>query len=243
MVEYSYSKNGLVIFVKRFFSFFLFLLMIQAVSAASTCDYSEQVRLQRSAANVKMSYEIRNIWYDQNGNVFTEGEGIENNALYTPSSRVYVYFLNVTNALNGEVEFDAGDLSNIHEYKIRILSNSSRCMGDNLRTSTIFTPMYNVYHEQTECKYIPNYEYCKEYITSPILATAEVVRKRTGEAYNRYLNNIPVETVVKEVPFWDQIGFWFQNVWIYFALALGLFFLMAIVVIIVVIRKRKKEIL
>ena len=147
------------------------------------------------------------------------------------------------NALNGEVEFDAGDLSNIHEYKIRILSNSSRCMGDNLRTSTIFTPMYNVYHEQTECKYIPNYEYCKEYITSPILATAEVVRKRTGEAYNRYLNNIPVETVVKEVPFWDQIGFWFQNVWIYFALALGLFFLMAIVVIIVVIRKRKKEIL
>lgn len=249
---------------KCFWMFFVFFFFLFTSNAASICDYSEQVVLNHIASTVKANYEIRTIWKDANGNIVEENEEIKKNALYTSSSKVYVTFLNIQEEIyitvqndkdfsrtyyyndtsEGIIEIDGGNLSSIINYTVSIYSNSDHCRGELLRTLAFVTPMYNSYSEQPECVYIPNFDYCKKYVTTPMVVSSDEIKSSTSDAYSRYLNSLPHDKNEEEqINIINKLILLFQTYKVYFILAICIILLVVIIILFVIIKKRKKRIL
>ena len=70
----------------------LFCFTIQNVSAASTCNYDEQVELNNLSSTVKTGYEIKRVVTDMEGNVLPdvkEEEAVEDSP-YVLSTRIQI---------------------------------------------------------------------------------------------------------------------------------------------------------
>lgn len=248
----------------RIFSFLLVIFFVSfpiSSNAASVCDYSEQVKLQNIAATIKVGYEIRTVWRDQKGNVVSESEEVKNNGLYKSTLEGYVHLMNITDdvyvtvkrgdsfnktyfykdTVAGYVELFTGNLVQVLDYDITIYSNSNNCPGDSLRTTRVTVPMYNSYHESPECPYIPNNEYCKEFITTPFLASDSEIKRRIGTAYNNYLNSNYREQEEKNTSFWENVSSLIHENQTMVYVGLVIFGVIVFSLVIVVIVKRNKN--
>jgi len=217
---------------------FMLLFCLENVTAASTCDYSEQVELNNAASAIQVNYEVHKTLMDPDGNVVSEEEAQKYLSESLIGDDTYAYFTNMQiHVLNmseniylsikgdngfektyyyvdtdqGTLSIDGGDLSKIINYEINIYSNSDRCRGDFLRKTTLVTPMINEYHNTTGCFYLPNYEYCQEYITSPFYATDIEIVSKIDDEYTKYLDSLQQEEEEKNKSFWEKLGDFFQE--------------------------------
>ena len=105
----------------------LFFLIVKNVNAASTCDYSEQVRLQTIASNVKVSYEANVRQTDE----FADIDSINDpNGAYIVERYVEITILNITEDIYVSVETNKStDVQSYHyqdtdEGTLRILKSN-----------------------------------------------------------------------------------------------------------------------
>lgn len=243
-----------------------FFMSLKVANAASTCDYSEQVNLSSAASVVQAKYDIQRVVIDVDGNIVPNmnPDEVTEDDEYAFITTLKVNFLNLSEDVyifvkgdsgyeqtfyysdsnSGNIELDGGDLSKVINYKITVYSNSNNCKGEILRTFDFVTPMINPYASLNGCYEMPNFEYCREYLTTPFYASdTEIINEITNE-YERYRNNLVNEEENKEEKsFWDNVRNFYQKNKVLIFSIIGGIVVIGIVVTVVVIRKQRSRIL
>ena len=243
-----------------------FFLTTQFANAASTCDYSEQVKLSSAASVVQAKYDIKRVVIDVDGKVVPDmnPDDVTEDDEYAFITSLKVNLLNLSNDIyvlvkgdngyertfyysdsnQGIIEFDGGDLSKIVRYKITIYSNSNNCKGEVLRNIDLTTPMINSYAYLNSCYLMPNFEYCKEYITTPFYASETDIMNEISKEYEKYKNTIVEEEENKEEKsFLDKLRDFYQKNKIIIFCVIGVVLVACALVTVVVIRKQRSRIL
>ncbi len=183
----------------------LFIVGVTNASAASACDYETQVKLNSEAANIKTSYEIKEI---KTGNQVLSDmdEGMEDEvytgvvvSIYNLTDNLY---LEVTNSLTGEkktytyadtdngtITFTRGEKSGLGEivtYEVMVYSNHSDCKGEELKKINVVTPRYNYFSAEGLCADEKNAKkyYCQPYITEELNMSYEDFVKQAMAVQN-----------------------------------------------------------
>ncbi len=74
---------------------------------------------------------------------------------------------------NGEITIKVPDVDTIREYKVRVFSNDTSCLGEEISSPpSVKTPMYNPYSEYEVCLNQSKY-YCQPYVTTEITTNEE----------------------------------------------------------------------
>lgn len=173
--------------LKRLFLLAIILWTPNLVNAASSCSYSEQAEINDIVANVKASYEVVDIYAgkvldidnaDNNGNIpeidnYTKGFKIN---ILNITDDIYVqvknnYDSNIltfrnNNTIDGIATFQTSNVSELITYTIEVYSNKYSCVGEQFRTFTLTTPIYNRYSTLQVCADNPEFYYCQEFIQS-----------------------------------------------------------------------------
>ncbi len=158
---------------------------------AAECSYEKQVELNNLAATVKATYEAVDIdsgytVYDVNpetGEVdptkevpfyqkgfkvkvlnLTDELSITINNDTTGESKTYFY----SDTENGTITLDAKVADQTYSYTMSIHASSGCEYESDLRSLNLITPMYNDFYGMGYCKENPDFEYCQEYIGSPL---------------------------------------------------------------------------
>ena len=238
----------------------LFFLIVKNVNAASTCDYSEQVRLQTIASNVKASYEANVRQTDE----FADIDSINDpNGAYIVERYVEITILNITEDIYVSVETnkstdvqsyhyqdtDEGtlrilksNLDEIVEYKILVYSNHEQCTGDLLRTIMVLTPKYNEYSEYGYCDSLPNLFYCQQFITTEITTNPIDVQTEMNRQYQALQKEEEVKRN-EDVSFWAKLTQFFKDNLIIISVILGLLVLIGVTTTVIAIKKRRSRVL
>ena len=242
------------------------LLSFQSVSAASTCDYQEQVELSNIASTIQSNYEVQRVIRDNQDKIVTDVDletAMEQNSDYYVDYILNVHVLNVTDDVyvnisssvgmnqtfyyqdtsNGEISLDGGNLNEIITYKVTVFSNKLTCPGEALRTIEFVTPMRNIRAYSNDCSSIPDFEYCKEYITAPFLASDIEIEQSIAEAYARYQNNVQIEEEEKNKSFFEKLGDFLEKNKILIGSIVGIIIVVGALTIIVMINKRRSRVL
>lgn len=240
---------------------FLFcILLCQRVNAASTCDYSEQVRLQNIASNVKASYEANVRETDE----FADIDSINDpNGAYIIERYVDLTILNITEEIYITVEtnkstevqtYHYGDtnqgmlriskenLDEIVEYKILVYSDHEQCKGDLLRTITVVTPKYNEYSEYGYCDSLPNLFYCQQFITTEITTNPVDIQMEMNRQYEA-LQKKEEETKNESLSFWEKLGNFFKEHVFIISVVIGIIIIAGVTATVIAIKKRRSRVL
>ncbi len=240
---------------------FTFLIcMIQNVNAASTCDYSEQVELQRIASNIKASYEANIRQTDE----FADIDSINDpNGAYIVEKYVDVVLLNLTSEVyvtvqvgksnetktyyyndteSGTLRINKEDLSEIVEYKIFVYSNSDRCKGDLLRTITVLTPKYNEYSEYGFCDTLTNLFYCQQFITTEINTSAAEIEKEMLRQYQS-VQKQEEEKRNEEATFFGKMIQFIKDHVVLVSIVIIIFIIVGVTTAVIAIKKRRSRVL
>lgn len=167
----------------------LFIVGVSNASAASTCDYETQVKLNSEAANIKASYEVKEI---VTGNKIEADLGDEEYvdetyqgvevSIYNMTENLYLIITNnETNETktyryqdtdNGTIKLVRGEdgLEEIVTYQITVYSNHNDCKDEELKKINLVTPKYNSFSADALCDGSSKY-YCQEYITEDLNMT------------------------------------------------------------------------
>ncbi len=149
------------------------------VFAASSCSYSEQAELNNIAANVKVAYDVVEVYKGKLINPETDEEfdsynkGLKINILNVSDEITIKVTNNKTkevknftskDAQNGIISFDHNDVTSVTNYNIEVIANKYSCAGDLIRKIDFIAPMYNSYSELAICNEHPEFYYCQEFI-------------------------------------------------------------------------------
>lgn len=139
---------------KILFLTLLFLVFLPS-SVKGDCDDSEEIRLQKLARNVMVSYV-----YKENNDTFTVTLSNLNKdleVLEVDEMKRYnvIGDLNINNQLSGR-----------HSYII--YSKNPECSTDELVTKYVSLPYRNPYYSSEECKGMENYSYCSKWINNSL---------------------------------------------------------------------------
>lgn len=187
-------KNGVIV---------LFLCLFGFVGVANAeCDNQTIIDLNTKAANVKATYDTKQIVVDEDGNPVSNADASqteEQDSEYSTIDTADIEVLNITEDLSftitntddktvignysysdttdGTFTYQLKDLDKIRNFSIEIYSNNSSCVGTKLRTVTLTTPKYNSYSELSACYGSTEY-YCQKYVTVDInMTTDEIIKK------------------------------------------------------------------
>ncbi len=243
-----------------------FFFGIKLTNAVSTCGYDEQVELSNVASTIQANYEVKSVVLNGDMEV-VDGipleEARKEDSEYFEGKLMSVYITNITDKVyiqitndkgmnktyqysdtnNGTIIFDGGDMNQIINYNITVLSNHRNCYGEVLRKISLTTPMVNYRAYSYLCQPIPNFEYCREYITAPFMASDTEIENVLATEYEKARNKQLEEENEKNKSFWDKIGdFVSDNQTIIIAVVVVIVIIGALLTI-VIIKKRRSRVL
>lgn len=163
------------------------MVNIKSINADDTCTYKDKANLNKLAAQVNSSYEIKK---DENNNEYFEitltNIVSELYVIVEPSSSTLksdteLASFEVYNSMtdNGVYTFKVTNTTDVITYNIRIRSTIEGCTYD-VFTITEVKPRKNKFYSMTECKYeeVIDYLYCQEWVESEFTLTdSEVLTK------------------------------------------------------------------
>lgn len=217
------------------------------------------------ASTIQTGYNVQQVVSDLEGNIVSgvSEEEVTEYSGYLFLTRLSVYINNLTedvyvrvssdngfnetyhygDTVNGNISFDGGDLSSIINYKVEVLSDKANCSGEVVRTIDFVTPMENDYSHYGDCQAIPDFEYCKQYITVPFLASDNEISQSIDNAYHKYLNSQQEEEEEKNKGFFEKVGdFIEKNKTIIFSIV-GVIIVSGVLATIVIVKKRRSRLL
>ena len=200
----------------------LFIVGVTNASAASTCDYETQVKLNSEAANIKASYEVKEIKTGKKIEADLGDEeyidetyqGVEV-SIYNMTENLYLTVMNTsTNETktyhyedtdNGSIKLVRGEdgLEDIVTYQITIYSNHNDCKDEELKKINLVTPKYNSFSADALCEGSSKY-YCQEYVTEDLNMTYDDFLKQAANN-NKNDGNGDTDTV-KDNDFFKKYG-------------------------------------
>lgn len=192
------------------------------VSAASSCDYETQVKLNSEANNIKTSYEVKEIKTGKQI-VSDMGEGMEDEvytgvevSIYNLTENLYLKVTNLqtsetktyyyADTNDGSITFTRGEegLSEIVTYQVTVYSNHSDCKDEELKKVNIVTPRYNTFSAEALCQNSTKY-YCQTYITEELNMTFEDFVKQATAALKDNETK-PEDQTEKQESFFEKYG-------------------------------------
>lgn len=233
--------------------------------ANAACDYETQVQLATEASNVNANYEISEVVMDMSTGQEVTGlteEEIDNDDMpYIRQDKVTIYIYNLTENLsvtisgdngyedtftyqesdNGTVTFEGGNLENIVNYSIQVLSANPNCSGDELRTISLVTPMRNSFHDLIACEGVDEY-YCQEYIDYDLNMTEAEVLERANNV--RETGSSSEEPQEEEKSWWDNVKEYLDNnPWVIYVTIGVILVIAGVATTVIVIKKRRSKVL
>lgn len=226
----------------------LFIVGVSNASAASTCDYETQVKLNSEAANIKASYEVKEIKTgNKKENDLVDDEptdetyqGVEV-SIYNMTENLYLTVMNTsTNETkiyhyedtdNGSIKLVRGEdgLEDIVTYQITIYSNHNDCKAEELKKINLVTPKYNSFSADALCEGSSKY-YCQEYVTEDLNMTYDDFLKQSA---NNNKNNGNGDTdTVKDNDFFKKYGIYIVG---------GILVILLGVMTTVIVRKKQRS--
>lgn len=226
----------------------LFIVGVTNASAASTCDYETQVKLNSEAANIKASYEVkeiktgRKVEADLGDEEYIDEtyQGVEV-FIYNMTENLYLTVMNTsTNETktyhyedtdNGSIKLVRGEdgLEDIVTYQITIYSNHNDCKDEELKKINLVTPKYNSFSADALCEGSSKY-YCQEYVTEDLNMTYDDFLK---QAANNNKNDGKGDTdTVKDNDFFKKYGIYIVG---------GILVILLGVMTTVIVRKKQRS--
>lgn len=186
--------------MKKVIKYFVLLLIcilfnISNTFADETCTYKQKANLNKLAAQVNVSYEIKKDRNNKEYFVITINNIVSDLYLIVePSSQTLktgteLAPFEVYNSMtkNNSYSFNVANTTDVINYKIRIRSTITGCTHD-VFTITQVKPRKNKFFSRSECKYeeVMDYIYCQEWVdTEFTLPDSEIIKKinnqRTAE--------------------------------------------------------------
>ena len=226
----------------------LFIVGVSNASAASTCDYETQVKLNSEAANIKASYEVKEIKTGKKIEADLGDEeyidetyqGIED-SIYNMTENLYLTVMNTsTNETktyhyedtdNGSIKLVRGEdgLEDIVTYQITIYSNHNDCKDEELKKINLVTPKYNSFSADALCEGSSKY-YCQEYVTEDLNMTYDDFLKQAANN-NKNDGNGDTDTV-KDNDFFKKYGIYIVG---------GILVILLGVMTTVIVRKKQRS--
>lgn len=226
----------------------LFIVGVTNASAASTCDYETQVKLNSEAANIKASYEVKEIKTGKKVEADLGDEeyidetyqGVEV-SIYNMTENLYLTVMNTsTNETktyhyedtdNGSIKLVRGEngLEDIVTYQITIYSNHNDCKDEELKKINLVTPKYNSFSADALCEGSSKY-YCQEYVTEDLNMTYDDFLKQAANN-NKNDGNGDTDTV-KDNDFFKKYGIYIVG---------GILVILLGVMTTVIVRKKQRS--
>ncbi len=226
----------------------LFIVGVTNASAASTCDYETQVKLNSEAANIKASYEVKEIKTGKKIEADLGDEeyidetyqGVEV-SIYNMTENLYLTVMNTsTNETktyhyedtdNGSIKLVRGEdgLEDIVTYQITIYSNHNDCKDEELKKINLVTPKYNSFSADALCEGSSKY-YCQEYVTEDLNMTYDDFLKQAANN-NKNDGNGDTDTV-KDNDFLKKYGIYIVG---------GILVILLGVMTTVIVRKKQRS--
>lgn len=152
---------------------------------ATECSYEKQVELNNQASTVKATYEEVEIDTGETKSYVDPETGLIDTEIQeaVKVKGFKVNIMNITNDImvkvdgnsyyysdtnNGTLTLSAKTADVVRTYDVKISAYGGGCAAEELRAITLVTPMYNDYSELNFCKENPDFEYCQEYVTTPV---------------------------------------------------------------------------
>lgn len=236
--------------VRKFFISLLFIFVF-VLNVKADCDSKEVLRLNTEAASVNANYEITQVLKDYQGNLHPElplemGKVLDGGysildivtfKLNNVTDNIYVTITNQEDSYaeridynkteNGSYSFEVPDTNKIRNYVIKVYSNNSKCLDEDLRTINVATPMYNALSDMVACQNNDVY-YCQKYITVPLSITEDDI----AIDYSQKNHANEIEEVVPE-----------KNNRLFVLVSLGIIGFLVIAIIVTLIIKKKRKII
>ena len=226
----------------------LFIVGVTNASAVSTCDYETQVKLNSEAANIKASYEVKEIKTGKKIEADLGDEeyidetyqGVEV-SIYNMTENLYLTVMNTsTNETktyhyedtdNGSIKLVRGEdgLEDIVTYQITIYSNHNDCKDEELKKINLVTPKYNSFSADALCEGSSKY-YCQEYVTEDLNMTYDDFLKQAANN-NKNDGNGDTDTV-KDNDFFKKYGIYIVG---------GILVILLGVMTTVIVRKKQRS--
>lgn len=151
----------------------LFSFNIHA-SAASICSYKEQTELNSKAANIKVSYEEKEIIL-HNEDMDTTKKVFEI-SIFNIIEDFYVIVKNNKNnsemlfrgsdTTDGIAKFTWDDLSEVANFTFQVYTTEkTNCPDERFKTIYLTTPRYNIYYDREICSKLKEFYLCEKYVT------------------------------------------------------------------------------
>ena len=233
--------------------------------ANAVCDYETQVRLATEASNVNTNYEISEVVVDMSTGQEVTGlsdEEIDNDDnSYIRQDKVTIYIYNLTENLkvsisgdndyedeftyqesdNGTITIEGGNLENVINYTIEVLSANPSCVDEELRTITMVTPKKNSFHDLIACEGVNEY-YCQEYIDYDLNMTEAEVLERANNVRNN--GGVEEEVPEEEKNWWDNLKEYLDNhPWVIYVTIGVIVVIVGVATAVIVIKKRRSKVL
>lgn len=226
----------------------LFIVGVSNASAASTCDYETQVKLNSEAANIKASYEVKEIktgkkieadlgdeeYIDETYqgvevSIYNMTENLYLTVMDTSTNETKTYHYEDTD--NGSIKLVRGEdgLEDIVTYQITIYSNHNDCKDEELKKINLVTPKYNSFSADALCEGSSKY-YCQEYVTEDLNMTYDDFLKQAANN-NKNDGNGDTDTV-KDNDFFKKYGIYIVG---------GILVILLGVMTTVIVRKKQRS--
>lgn len=203
--------------MKKFGKMFLAVILaifssITVVNAASKCSYEEQAELNNAVANIKVSYEEAEGFYEYESDDLDESGGPEDAVYYYLKVHVYNIpentYIKVTNDVNNEVKylqykdsesgvvsFDWNDVEKVANFIFTVYSNNKTgCPNEEYRIINLTLPRFNRYSKLTVCDDKEDFYLCQRYVSS----NEEISDSSFNEEYTTYINKKITEEEIKK---------------------------------------------
>ena len=233
--------------------------------ANAVCDYETQVQLATEASNVNTNYEISEVVVDMSTGQEVTGlsdEEIDNDDnSYIRQDKVTIYIYNLTENLkvsisgdndyedvftyqesdNGTITIEGGNLENVINYTIEILSANPSCVDDELRTINLTTPKENDYYYYSACDGVNEY-YCQQFIDYDLNMTEAEILERANNARNN--TGTEEEVPEEEKNWWDNLRKYLDNhPWVIYVTIGVVVVIAGVATAVIVIKKRRSKVL
>lgn len=248
------KKRDLLLFLISFL-----FVNVNSVNA-STCTYSEQAKLNKDVANIKVTYEeatgkVDPSLYDCQADA---GEEELCNSEYdyfviSVLNMTEDFYIVVTNNVDGQrqtfyysdsqdgvIKFNWEGILNLTTFTISVYSSSETgCPRENYRTIYFTTPRKNLYHYYGQCQQAPDYYICDKYVTFEEMSFYEFMEKMDA-----HISEIEKEDQEKLNPSLPEkiVDYIYENKVTFITVGVAMVIITTVVTIIVV-KKRKKSVL
>lgn len=185
----------------------MFLFNIN-VSAASLCDYDEQIELNSKAANVKVSYDIvdKTIHFEDMDSI----QRVFNIQILNVTEEFYIVVKNditkvdktyySTDAQNGMITFEWDYAEAVTNFTIQVYTTANtNCANEKYKTIYLTTPRYNEYYNTLYCDFLTDFYLCQEFVTFDKISREEFVNK-IDSYENKIIDNNGEEIPNDETP-------------------------------------------